>query len=112
MEPLAVGVSEGLQRNPRAGAPLDGLVATLQSVVLRVADRRRVVLVVGEIVVDDRLVDPNVVAGDGRTALVLLEDQVLMAIPLYALYEVSVWIAWYWDRQDRRKAQAAAAAGD
>ena len=29
--------------------------------------------------------------------------QVLMAIPLLLLYEISVWIAWYWERQDRKK---------
>jgi sec-independent protein translocase protein TatC len=34
--------------------------------------------------------------------------QVLMAIPLMLLYEISVWIAWYWERQDKkREAQAA-----
>ncbi len=32
--------------------------------------------------------------------------QVLMAIPLYLLYEITVWIAWYWDRRDRRRAEA------
>jgi pilus assembly protein CpaB len=35
----------------------------------------------GEIVVGSRLVDPNVTSGDGRTALVVAEDEVLMAIP-------------------------------
>ncbi|MGB7769371.1 MAG: twin-arginine translocase subunit TatC [Verrucomicrobiia bacterium] len=29
--------------------------------------------------------------------------QVLMAVPLYMLYEITVWIAWYWDRQEKRK---------
>ncbi|HEX4341932.1 MAG TPA: twin-arginine translocase subunit TatC, partial [Verrucomicrobiae bacterium] len=29
--------------------------------------------------------------------------QVLMAVPLYILYEVSVWIAWYWERQERKR---------
>jgi sec-independent protein translocase protein TatC len=33
--------------------------------------------------------------------------QVLMAIPLYMLYEITVWIAWYWDRQERKLAEAA-----
>ena len=32
--------------------------------------------------------------------------QVLMAIPLYMLYEVTVWIAWYWERQERKKEKA------
>jgi sec-independent protein translocase protein TatC len=29
--------------------------------------------------------------------------QVLMAIPLLILYEVSVWVAWYWERRDRKR---------
>ena len=32
--------------------------------------------------------------------------QVAMAIPLYLLYEISIWIAWYWDRK-KRKAELA-----
>jgi sec-independent protein translocase protein TatC len=31
--------------------------------------------------------------------------QVLMAIPLLFLYELSVWIAWYWEQPDRAKAR-------
>lgn len=31
--------------------------------------------------------------------------QVMMAVPLYGLYEISVWIAWYWDQPDRAKAR-------
>ena len=34
--------------------------------------------------------------------------QILMAIPLQILYEVSVWIAWYWERRDRKRAAAKA----
>lgn len=34
--------------------------------------------------------------------------QVLMAIPLLLLYEATIWIAWYWERQDRQRAMAAA----
>ncbi|MBS0632337.1 MAG: twin-arginine translocase subunit TatC [Verrucomicrobia bacterium] len=30
--------------------------------------------------------------------------QIAMAVPLYILYEVSIWIAWYWDRKKRRAA--------
>ena len=30
--------------------------------------------------------------------------QVLMAAPLYVLYEISVWIAWYWERKEKRLA--------
>lgn len=35
--------------------------------------------------------------------------QVLMAVPLQVLYEISVWIAWYWERKEKKRA---AAAGD
>ena len=33
--------------------------------------------------------------------------QVAMAIPLYLLYEICIWIAWYWERQKRRAAESA-----
>jgi sec-independent protein translocase protein TatC len=33
--------------------------------------------------------------------------QILMAGPLYMLYEITVWIAWYWDQPDRAKARRA-----
>ena len=33
--------------------------------------------------------------------------QVMMAIPLQLLYEISVWIAWYWERRDRKREKAA-----
>jgi sec-independent protein translocase protein TatC len=29
--------------------------------------------------------------------------QILMAIPLLILYEISVWVAWYWERQDKKR---------
>ena len=29
--------------------------------------------------------------------------QILMAVPLLVLYEVSVWVAWYWERQDKKR---------
>jgi sec-independent protein translocase protein TatC len=31
--------------------------------------------------------------------------QVMMAVPLYGLYELSVWIAWYWEEPNRTKAR-------
>ena len=31
--------------------------------------------------------------------------QILMAGPLYMLYEITVWIAWYWEQPDRAKAR-------
>jgi sec-independent protein translocase protein TatC len=37
--------------------------------------------------------------------------QVLMAIPLLILYEITVWIAWYWERQEKKR-QAAEEAGN
>lgn len=30
--------------------------------------------------------------------------QILMALPLLMLYEVSVWIAWYWERKEKQAA--------
>jgi sec-independent protein translocase protein TatC len=27
-----------------------------------------------------------------------------MAVPLYLLYEICVWIAWHWERRKRRAA--------
>ena len=30
--------------------------------------------------------------------------QIVMFVPLQFLYEITVWIAWYWDQPDRRKA--------
>jgi sec-independent protein translocase protein TatC len=33
--------------------------------------------------------------------------QVMMAGPLYMLYEISVWIAWYWEWRDRKRAARA-----
>jgi len=33
--------------------------------------------------------------------------QVAMAIPLYLLYEVCIWIAWYWERKKKKSEPAA-----
>jgi sec-independent protein translocase protein TatC len=30
--------------------------------------------------------------------------QILMFVPLQLLYEVTVWVAWYWDRQEKKRA--------
>ncbi len=27
-----------------------------------------------------------------------------MFVPLQLLYEITVWIAWYWDRQEKKRA--------
>jgi sec-independent protein translocase protein TatC len=32
--------------------------------------------------------------------------QVCMAIPLQLLYEISVWITWYWERKEKKAAAA------
>jgi sec-independent protein translocase protein TatC len=32
--------------------------------------------------------------------------QILMAVPLQLLFEISVWIAWYWERQERKRVAA------
>jgi sec-independent protein translocase protein TatC len=37
--------------------------------------------------------------------------QLIMFLPLQALYEVSIWVAWYWERQDKKR-EAADLAGD
>ena len=29
--------------------------------------------------------------------------QIMMAIPLQLLYEISVWIAWYWERKEKKR---------
>jgi sec-independent protein translocase protein TatC len=28
--------------------------------------------------------------------------QILMAVPLYMLYEICIWIAWYWERKAKK----------
>ena len=30
--------------------------------------------------------------------------QICMAVALQILFEISVWIAWYWEREERKKA--------
>jgi sec-independent protein translocase protein TatC len=37
--------------------------------------------------------------------------QVMMAVPLYLLYEISVWIAWYWEWRDRKRESAGSFGG-
>jgi Tat protein translocase TatC len=29
--------------------------------------------------------------------------QILMAVPLQLLYEITVWVAWYWERKERKR---------
>jgi sec-independent protein translocase protein TatC len=47
----------------------------------------------------------NLVLGAVLTTPEVL-TQVLMAVPLQLLYEISVWIAWYWERQEKKRAAA------
>ena len=37
--------------------------------------------------------------------------QIMMAIPLQVLYEISVWIAWYWERQEKKRQAELGSAG-
>jgi sec-independent protein translocase protein TatC len=46
----------------------------------------------------------NLVLGALLTTPEIL-TQLMMFIPLQALYELSVWIAWYWEQPDRAKAR-------
>ena len=32
--------------------------------------------------------------------------QVAMAVPLCLLYEICIWLAWFWERKKRREAAA------
>lgn len=61
-----------------AEAVPEGAVRTTDAAVGRLTTAA---LYAGEPVLEQRLVDPNVVSPDGRKAVYLLEDQVLMAIP-------------------------------
>jgi sec-independent protein translocase protein TatC len=48
----------------------------------------------------------NLVLGAVLTTPEVL-TQILMFFPLQSLYEITVWIAWYWEQPDRRKARRA-----
>jgi sec-independent protein translocase protein TatC len=52
----------------------------------------------------------NLFAGAVLTTPEVL-TQVMMFIPLQLLYEVSIWIAWYWDQPNRAKARRQLALG-
>ena len=38
--------------------------------------------------------------------------QIMMAIPLQLLYEISVWIAWYWERKEKKRRAEAGSTDD
>ncbi len=61
------------------GAVPEGAVRTVDAAIGRLT---LVELYPGEVVLTPRLLDPNVIARDGRLALVMSEDQVLMAFPI------------------------------
>jgi sec-independent protein translocase protein TatC len=50
----------------------------------------------------------NLVLGAVLTTPEVL-TQVMMAIPLQGLYEITIWVAWYWEQKDRAKARRKAA---
>jgi len=62
---------------PVATVP-EGAVRTVDAVVGQIT---LVELYAGEVILPQRLLKPNVTAADGRTALSMVEDQVLMGIP-------------------------------
>jgi sec-independent protein translocase protein TatC len=37
--------------------------------------------------------------------------QIIMFLPLQTLYEITIWVAWYWERQEKKR-EAADTAGD
>ncbi|HEY3761802.1 MAG TPA: twin-arginine translocase subunit TatC [Verrucomicrobiae bacterium] len=52
----------------------------------------------------------NLILGAVLTSPEVL-TQITMAVPLYLLYEATVWVAWYWDQPDRAKARRMLALG-
>jgi sec-independent protein translocase protein TatC len=44
----------------------------------------------------------NLVLGAVLTTPEVL-TQIMMAVPLQILYEITVWIAWYWERQEKKR---------
>jgi len=47
----------------------------------------------------------NLVLGAVLTTPEIL-TQIMMAVPLQILYEITVWIAWYWERQEKKRLAA------
>jgi sec-independent protein translocase protein TatC len=37
--------------------------------------------------------------------------QIIMFVPLQLLYEISIWIAWYWEREEKKRQAAATKSG-
>ena len=53
----------------------------------------------------------NLVLGAVLTTPEIL-TQIMMAIPLQLLYEMSVWIAWYWERKEKQRQALETAASE
>jgi pilus assembly protein CpaB len=71
--------NEDLQiRNVSANAAPEGSLRKLEDAVGKISE---VDLYSGEVVLSQRLVDPNVVTRDSRQALIIANDQVLVALP-------------------------------
>jgi pilus assembly protein CpaB len=70
-----------LKELPVEAAP-EGAIRELEEAVGKIT---LVDLYPGEVILAQRLVDPNVITGDGRLALVIAEDEVLMAFPAHDL---------------------------
>jgi len=51
----------------------------------------------------------NLVLGAVLTTPEVL-TQLIMFIPLQLLYEISIWVAWYWERSERKRTEQAEAA--
>jgi pilus assembly protein CpaB len=74
----AVSVDDLATKEVPVEAVPEGAVAAIEDALGKIT---LVDLYPGEVLLAQRLVDPNTVAGDGRYALVVAEDQVLMAFP-------------------------------
>jgi pilus assembly protein CpaB len=60
----------------------EGAVRDLESAIGKIT---MVDLYLGEVLLAQRLVDPDIITGDGRLALLVAEDEVLMAFPVHDL---------------------------
>jgi sec-independent protein translocase protein TatC len=64
----------------------------------RILSKGRKYMIVINLVLGALLTTPEVVT------------QVIMFVPLQFLFEISVWIAWYWERRDRKRERQSGAA--
>jgi len=66
----------------------------------RILSRGRRYMIVINLVLGAVLTTPEVIT------------QVLMAIPLQLLYEATVWIAWYWERREKKRLETSTTVGE